>query len=195
MRALSAAVMSCLVTVATTSCTRVMSSAQVGPPAPTQIPLALPPPPEPTPLEAFASRPTAIVAWAYPVGRLESSDSRAIVTALALEDRESEETMRGLRIDLVHLRPPESCSLRFGSWWCAQANAAIYFEEKVLPRVRDGVVRGNAEDNLILSFRARMRNVERIGLIIAGYEFADRERSELVALIERAISRLEDAPE
>jgi hypothetical protein len=193
----SVAVFSCLLALATTGCAPAMPSVQVGPPTPTQFPLTLPPPPEPTPLEAFASRPTAIVAWANPVGRLESSDSRAIVTALALEDRDSEETMRGLRVDLVHLRPPQSCTLRFWSHsvLCGRANAAIFFEEGVLPRVRDGVVRGNAEHNLIISYRSRMRNTERIGLIIGGYQFADRERSELVTLIEQGISQLEGAPD
>ena len=77
----SATAITCLLALAITSCTGAVANVQVGPPVPAQIPLALPAPPEPTPLEAFASRPSAIVTWASPVGRLESSNSRAILTA------------------------------------------------------------------------------------------------------------------
>lgn len=189
MRKPSVALFGCLLAVAAASCTRAIPTVQVAPPTPAQIPLTIPPAPEPTGLEAFAYRPTAIVTWASPVGRLESDEARAIVTAFALEDRESAETARGLRIDLVHLHPPDSCSLIFlaQSRLCASANAAIYFGEEDLQRVRDGVAHGNF-DNLIVSYFVTRQRMRRVGLLVGGYDFIDHDRSDLVTLIERGMT-------
>jgi hypothetical protein len=41
---------------------------------------------QPTTLEAFARMPATRVAWSKEVGRIETKESRAIVTALILED-------------------------------------------------------------------------------------------------------------
>lgn len=40
----------------------------------------------PTPLEAFVARPKANIKWSKAIGQLESSESRATVTALEVED-------------------------------------------------------------------------------------------------------------
>src|SRR2546428_13704016 len=56
----------------------------------------------PSPLEAFASRPTARVIWSKKIGSLESSEARATLTALIVEDTTSRpDVMRGLQIDLA----------------------------------------------------------------------------------------------
>ena len=147
-----------------------------------------------TPLEAFAANPSTVIVWASPIGRLESPASRAIVTAVAIADRQSLNVMRGLRVDLVHLQSPDTCGLRFASHavLCAQANAAVYFEEDILGRVRDGIARGNAEDDLIISYVTGREPPT--GLIIGGYTFAGRQPSELMALVELGTSELKNAP-
>jgi len=62
------------------------------------------PPLPPTPLEALAGRPTAQVTWSEVIGRLESRESRATITALVVEDEASEPSvMRGIRVDLAHV--------------------------------------------------------------------------------------------
>jgi hypothetical protein len=56
---------------------------------------------QPTPLEAFAQLPATHVAWSSEVGRIDSSEAHAIVTALILEDTaRPPDRMRGLRIHL-----------------------------------------------------------------------------------------------
>lgn len=150
-----------------------------------------------TPLEVFAANPSTVIVWASPIGRLESPTSRAIVTAVAIADRRSLNVMRGLRIDLVHLQSPDTCGLRFASHavLCAQANAAVYFEEDILGRVRDGIARGNAEQDLIISYVQGRPSSERpTGLIIGGYTFSGRQPSELMTLVERGTSELKNAP-
>jgi hypothetical protein len=149
-----------------------------------------------TPLEAFAANPGAVVVWASPIGRLETTTSRAIVTALALEDRQSLRIMRGLRIDLVHLQPPSTCNLRFVSHavLCARANAAVDLEEDILGRVRNGIAQGNAEQSLIISYVQSGPSERSTGLIVGGYTFAGRQPAELMALIERGASALQNGP-
>jgi hypothetical protein len=56
---------------------------------------------QPTPLEAFAGQPATHVAWSKEVGRIESSEAHAVITALILEDTaQPPDRMRGIRIDL-----------------------------------------------------------------------------------------------
>jgi hypothetical protein len=56
---------------------------------------------QPTPLEAFASQPVTHIAWSKEVGRLDSREAQAVVTALILEDTaQPPDRMRGIRIDL-----------------------------------------------------------------------------------------------
>jgi hypothetical protein len=56
---------------------------------------------EPSPLEAFAEQSEALTAWSSEVGRLDYDDTRAVVTALVLEDGgRPARRMRGVKIDL-----------------------------------------------------------------------------------------------
>jgi hypothetical protein len=56
---------------------------------------------QPTPLEAFAQLPATRVAWSSEVGRIDSSEAHAVVTALILEDTaQPPDRMRGMRIHL-----------------------------------------------------------------------------------------------
>jgi aspartate/tyrosine/aromatic aminotransferase len=71
---------------------------------------------------------------------------------------------------------------------CERANAAVYVEEQRLEEVRNWIGRGAAE----------LRPMEFIsastsGLIVCGYQFSDREPSELAALFTRAIAELKEA--
>jgi hypothetical protein len=71
----------------------------------------------PSAFEAFARRPEATFTWSKEVGRLDSRDSHAVVTALVVEDSTSQlKRMRGLRIDF--------------SW--AGQRSAIYVGESLL---------------------------------------------------------------
>jgi hypothetical protein len=59
------------------------------------------PPLQPTPMEAFAGQSATHLAWSKEVGRIESSDSQAVITALILQDTaRPPDRMRGIRIDL-----------------------------------------------------------------------------------------------
>jgi len=56
---------------------------------------------QPTPLEAFAELPATHVAWSKEVGRIESGEAHAVITALVLEDTaQPPDRMRGIRIEL-----------------------------------------------------------------------------------------------
>jgi hypothetical protein len=56
---------------------------------------------QPTPLEAFAQLPATHIAWSSEVGRIDSSEAHAIVTALILEDTaQPPDRMRGVRVHL-----------------------------------------------------------------------------------------------
>lgn len=144
----------------------------------------------------FTEDMSGVVVWASPIGRLESPDSRAVVTAVALEDRATEEITRGVRIDLIHRQPNPDCNLRFAAHarLCAEEGAAIFIDENELMRVRDDVDRGNAAGNLIYSWRSGVGNALTSGLTIGGYTFAGSERTELATIIERGIDELASAP-
>ena len=102
----------------------------------------------PTPLEALAGRPTARVTWSKVIGRLESQESRATITALIVEDKASgPSVMRGIRVDLAHIGATPSCDWKYRAWrvMCQRANAAVYVEEGRLEAVRTSLERGAAE--------------------------------------------------
>ena len=73
----------------------------------------------PSPFQLLARRPATSIRWSKEIGRLDSGDSHAIVTALAAEDSAPPAlSMRGVRLDLS------------GPGW----KGAIYIEEsKLLP--------------------------------------------------------------
>ena len=56
---------------------------------------------QPTPLESFATMPATHIAWSTEIGRLNSTESHLVVTALILEDTaQPPDRMRGVRLDL-----------------------------------------------------------------------------------------------
>ena len=155
--------------------------------------------PEPplTRLEQFAARPGAAVVWSQQIGQLDSPVAHARLTAVAIEEPTSTpRIMRGLRIDLEHRQPNPDCNLRFHLHvvLCSRPNAAILFDEDSLPRVRAGVARGNAEDNLIFRFWTGGGGQEKVGLIIGGYNFDHWLPEHLTALLDKAVVELKNAP-
>jgi len=57
---------------------------------------------QPTRLEAFAGRTTTKITWSKEVGRIDSPEVHAVVTALVVEGQvQSLHRMRGIRIDLA----------------------------------------------------------------------------------------------
>jgi hypothetical protein len=168
----------------------------------------MPPELRPSPLEAFASRPTARVIWSKSVGQLESKGARATITALVVEDAVgSPSLMRGLRIDLAHGEESPGCDWKSSAWriMCERPNAAVYVEEAQLQEVRKGLERGAAawawgpmesvsQYEKRVNSEAGMILLER-GLIVCGYQFSDREPKDLAALFTRGIEDLKAAPE
>jgi hypothetical protein len=56
---------------------------------------------QPTPLESFARLPTTHVAWSTEVGRIESREAHATITALVLQDTaQPPDRLRGIRVDV-----------------------------------------------------------------------------------------------
>lgn len=155
---------------------------------------------QPTPLEAFAGRPTAHVTWSKVIGRLESQESRATITALIVEDKTSEPSvMRGIRVDLAHIGATPSCNWKYWAWriMCRRANAAVYVEEGRLETVRNGIKRGAAElrpMEFISQYSMTAPGRASTGLIVCGYQFSDRQPGDLAALFTSAIAELKAAP-
>jgi hypothetical protein len=155
---------------------------------------------QPTPLEAFAGRPTAHVTWSKMIGNLESQESRATITAMIVEDKTSNpSTMRGIRVELAHIGATPSCDWKYWAWkiMCQRANAAVYIEEGSLERVRNGIKRGAAElrpMEFISRYSTTAPERASTGLIVCGYQFSDRQPGELADLFTRAIAELTTAP-
>ena len=155
---------------------------------------------EPTPLEAFAGRPTAVVTWSKAIGSLESQESRATITALIVEDKTSKPSvMRGIRVELAHIGPTPSCDWKYTAWkiMCQRANAEVYIEEARLERVRNGIRRGAAElrpMEFISRYGTTAPGQASTGLILCGYQFSDRQPSDLAVLFTRAMAELKTAP-
>lgn len=162
------------------------------------------PAPEPTPFEAFASKPSAQVQFTQQVGAIDSSDAKVKVTALVVDDIEHPtEQMRGVRFDLEN----------------NSARDQVYLDEGQLGVVRRQL--GGMEKGLRFMDRdAAPYNVfgtqscwmqkrplrilcpdyyagpDHSGLRLRSYggplfEFPDRKPSELAELIDRATAALE----
>jgi len=154
----------------------------------------------PSPLEAFVTRSSAKVVWSNTVGRLESQEARATITALIAEDTTSTpNVMRGLRIDLAHIGATPSCDWKYWAWriMCERANAAVYVEEGRLETIGKTIERGAAELRpweYISRYTTTAGGQASTGLIVCGYQFSYREPGELAALFTRAIAELKTAP-
>jgi hypothetical protein len=146
----------------------------------------------PSPLEAFAARSTAKVVLSKTIGRLEYRKSNATLSVLILEDPTSApRSMRGVRIDLVHIDAYPHCDWRYAAWkiMCERANAAVYVEEARLVEVRDRLADGCAELRPG-EFISEYGGTDGSGLIICGYEFPNGLPTELADLFTRAIAEL-----
>lgn len=154
----------------------------------------------PTPLEAFAARPTARVTWSKVIGHLESEESRATITAIIIEDKTSaQDVVRGIRVDLAHLGATPRCEWKYEAWriMCGRAEAAVYIEEGRLAAVRAGLRRGVAQlrpMEFISQYRMTAPGRPSSGLIVCGYQFSGGEPKKLAELFTRGIAELEAAP-
>src|SRR5262245_12264909 len=150
-----------------------------------------------SPLEAFATRSTAKVIWSKMIGQFESQEARATITALIVEDTTREpRIMRGLRMDLAHIGAAPSCDYKYTAWtiMCKRANADIYVEAGRLERVRNGIKSGAAElrpMEFISQYSMNSQGRVSTGLIVCGYQFSDRQPSELAELFTSAIAELQ----
>jgi len=151
-------------------------------------------------LEAFATRSTARVIWSKTIERLDASEARATITALAVEDStETPTIMRGVRIDLEHLVPNPKCDQVYLAWrvMCKRANAAVFIEEARLDEVRYWLGLGSAQlrhAEYISQYRSGASGRESTGMILCGYVFPGRTLSELADLLGEAIDALGAAP-
>lgn len=150
-----------------------------------------------SPLEAFAARPNIEVVWSKVIGNLESEKARATVTALILEDTTSiTSVMRGVRVDLAHTIANPSCDHKYVAWrlMCKRINAAIYIEDGQLERMSKSIAPYGAAHlrpcDQISYYKMEAPGVVKTGLIVCGYEFADRQPGELAELLNRAIKEL-----
>jgi hypothetical protein len=154
---------------------------------------------QPSPLEAFAERPTARVTWSKIIGSLESKESRATITAIIVEDEAGNQSkMRGIRVDLAHIGATPSCNWKYRAWkiMCQRANAAIYIEEERLKSVRNGIKHGAAElrpMEFISRYTVHSLGESSTGLIVCGYQFSDRQPGDLAELLTRAMAELKTA--
>lgn len=162
---------------------------------------------QPSILEAFAAQPTASVTWSSEVGRIDSTEAQAVVTALVVEDpAQVPQRMRGVRIDLSN----------------QSATDQVYVEEVRLQAVSEAleeIERGRALASSALEtaplsyfgsaeFRQPYPTVHALnaayytapdssGLSLSAYlgqdfRFPDRSPSELAVAIDRAIQELEE---
>lgn len=101
------------------------------------------PPPQPTPLEAFARQPATHIAWSKEVGRFDSGEGHAVVTALILEDKaQGPHRMRGVRIDLSNQDSEDEVYL--GEETLGTFKSALDEISRNIPESRD-----NARDGLV----------------------------------------------
>jgi hypothetical protein len=155
---------------------------------------------QPTPLEAFAARPSARLTWSKLIGGLESQESRAPITAIIVEDKTSKPSViRGIRVDLAHIDATPSCDWKYTAWriMCKRANAAVYIEEGRLESVRNRVKLGSAQlrpMEFISQYWTNAPGQASTGLIVCGYKFSNRQPGELAELFTRAIAGLKTSP-
>jgi hypothetical protein len=170
---------------------------------------------QPTPLEAFARMPATHVAWSKEVGRIETDESRAIVTALILEDTaQPPDRMRGIRIELSSGDSKDEIFL-------GEETLRIYKE--ALDQIATEAIRqrnaGNARENLtpdgtayvgaeVFWYGYKTASVHALnaahyfapnssGLYLSafkdvGFKFPNQDASQLSVVLERAIKELNE---
>ena len=85
---------------------------------------------EPSPMEAFASGRGVRTVWSNEVGRLHHNGTRAVLTALVMEDRSlPTRWARGVRVDLSRPR-----------FWPVHTHDHIYLDEEATERTRAALV-------------------------------------------------------
>ena len=154
----------------------------------------------PSPLEAFAARPTAAVTWSKNIGHLKSRYAEAVFTVVIVEDRTASGMMRGLRIDLSHAGETPGCDWKYAAWraMCLRKDAAVWVAEDRLESVRDGIARGAAELRPF-EFISRYGSHDASGrpsggIIVCGYDFPDLSSTDLTALFAHAMGEIKEAP-
>lgn len=152
----------------------------------------------PTPLEAFAAADGARTVWSSFIGELAGPDARVVVTAIVVRnDGARPTTRRGLRLDLVHLRPEPNCDLPYVSWsvLCKRPNAALYFEDARLPEVQAELAANRPIDGaLVTSYGWRGQGASGGGVIAGGYSLEGHTLAELGALVAQGLGELGRAP-
>jgi len=76
---------------------------------------------------------------------------------------------------------------------CKRANVAIYIEDRPLEGVSESIERGAAQlrpCDQISHYKMEAQGVVKTGLIVCGFEFEDRQPSELSELFDRAIKEI-----
>jgi hypothetical protein len=131
---------------------------------------------QPTPLEAFASLPATHVAWSREVGRLDSTEAHAIVTALTLEDTaQPPDRMSGVRLDLSTENARDQVYLGEETLG-AYKNALDEITTSVSHELSAGTIRGQIVVNVTRCVGARLfwyaDKVPRVHALDAAYCFA-----------------------
>ncbi len=138
---------------------------------------------QPTPLEAFASLPATHVAWSREVGRIESTEAHAVVTALTLEDTaQPPDRMSGVRLDLSTANARDQVYLGEETLG-AYKNALDEITASVSRELFAGTVRGRLAANVTSCTGAQLfwyaYKVPRVHALDAAYCFAPDSSSGL----------------
>jgi hypothetical protein len=152
----------------------------------------------PTPLEALASRPDAVLTFAKTVGRLESSPAGVALDVAAIEvEATGASPMRGVRIVLRRSAPPKTCDLLHTEWaeMCRQPMPAAFIDEARLATFREQLNQGSAvvhdgHRSGITHFRASGAGIYRSGVLMFGTEVNGTTIPQLLALVDLAIAAL-----
>ena len=154
----------------------------------------------PSPLEAFANRPTARVTWSAETGHIDSRYSAATFEAIEVEDAATGEVRRGLRIGLKHVgedtRTSVRCTWKCADWnvKCERPNAAAFIQDNRLEELRGGAVIRAGE--LIIPYWANatlpIGKDAPTGIILWGYDFTGLQRSELDAQFDKVLAALRE---
>jgi hypothetical protein len=146
------------------------------------------PSPQPTPLEAFARQPATHIAWSKEVGRFDSSEAHAVVTALILEDKaQRPHQMRGVRIDLSSQDSKDEVYLGEGT--LGRYKSALDEISRNIPgsrnSARDGLVPGGTS-YLGSCIFWNSNNTPRVHALNATYYFASHSEGVSLSALKEA---------